>query len=121
MNGFLFIVFLVIIVIAKQLIGIVNSQMYVREYKRMIEGQKSGRFGVGVYRPKLGIGEVCFIVVDDDGKVEQCRILRGLSIFAKFRDYDCILELKVTDKRLVADRHFKAIDDAIRHAYAAVS
>lgn len=121
MDGILFIAFLVVVVISKQVIGIVNSQMYVREYKRMIKEQQTGCFGVGVYRPKLGIGEVCFIVIDDEGRIKQCKILRGLSIFAKFRDYDKILEAKVSDKELANDRYFKSIQAAIQHAYAAAT
>ncbi|KLI74659.1 hypothetical protein AUQ39_10415 [Lacticaseibacillus casei] len=118
MEGILFMVFLLAIVIGKQIIGIVNSQMYVREYKRMVNGQQSGRFGVGVYRPKMGVGEVCFIIIDD-GRIKQCKILRGLSIFAKFRDYETVLETKVSDEKLLNDRHSKSIQAAIQHACAA--
>ncbi|EPC96483.1 transcriptional regulator GutM [Lacticaseibacillus paracasei] len=118
MRGILFISFIVIVVIVKQLIGIANSQMYVREYKRMIVGHHSGRFGVGVHRPKFGIGEICFIIVDDDGRIIACKILRGLSVFAKFKCFDAVIDKKITDDDLGNFRHSRAIKDAIKHAYA---
>ncbi len=54
---------------------------------------QSGYLGVGVSRAKfnMGPGVVMILVVDENNKIATIRILKGISVFAKFKqrtDYD---------------------------------
>lgn len=116
MNGIIFVTFLIIIATLKQILSILNSHIYTNEYQNVLNENQSGYFGVGLYRPKLGINEVCLIVIDDNSMIKDCRLIRGISIFAKFHHYDAVVEQSYNSSIVTDSRHYKVVRKAIDNA-----
>ncbi|BDR57564.1 transcriptional regulator GutM [Xylocopilactobacillus apicola] len=115
-NGISFLIFLIIVIVIKQIIGYFNSKIYTQEYKEMINNRKNGYFGVGVYQPKFKIGQVCLIVIDDQNIIQDCRVIKGLSVFARFHPDDTIIKENIDSKALKSSKYYKSITLAIENA-----
>jgi len=116
MNGLGFVLFLMVIIACKQVLSILNSKIYVSEYRNVISNNSDGYLGVGTFQPKLGVGQVCLVVIDEDGIINDCRLIKGISIFARFHKYMPVIEHSVTDETISHDQHHKVLLTAIEHA-----
>lgn len=116
MNGARLIIFLLIIIVFKQFTAILNSKLYVREYKDIVKKNFYGYFGVGTFQPKLGIGQVCLIVIDDQNIIRECRLINGLSIFAKFHQYTPVINRSVESDLVLHDKYHKVLYKAVQNA-----
>ncbi|WP_367297914.1 transcriptional regulator GutM [Loigolactobacillus coryniformis] len=116
MSGAGLIIFLLIIIVLKQFTNILNSKLYVREYKDIIKNNSHGYFGVGTFQPKLGIGQVCLIVIDDQNIIRECRLINGLSIFAKFHQYVPVIDQSTKSEAVLNDKHRKVLYQAVQNA-----
>lgn len=47
--------------------------------------RSEGYLGVGMNQRKFKLGQVCIIVTDVHGKITECRMLSGLTVFSMFR------------------------------------
>lgn len=63
---------------------------YYKRHMQKVANQYSGRTGYRLYsameRKKLGQGVIALIVVDDSDIIKECQVLKGLSIFSRFKD-----------------------------------
>lgn len=116
MSGFGFVLFLIVIIILQQGIHLLNNRIYVKEYKSLIAENKQGYLGVGVYQPKLGVGSVCLLVIDRQDKIQDCRLIKGLSVFAKFHKYNTVINCSIDSDKILYDKNNKAIKAAIEQA-----
>lgn len=57
-----------------------HYQQTIKEMSR----QDEGYLGVGVEKKRLGIGTVLVLVTDPAGNVKDCKVMRGVTVFASF-------------------------------------
>lgn len=58
-----------------------------KHYRRTIQEMSerdSGYLGVGAEKKKLGAGTVLVLVTNSEGIIEECRVMNGVTVFAKF-------------------------------------
>ncbi|OXS76752.1 transcriptional regulator GutM [Domibacillus enclensis] len=70
------------------LLQIYLTTRQMRHYRATIQKmsrRESGYLGVGVEKKKLGSGTVLILVTDENGVVEECRVMNGVTVFAKFK------------------------------------
>lgn len=116
MSGIGFVVFLMLIITLQQVLHLLNNRIYVKEYRELIAENKQGYLGVGVHQPKLGIGTVCLIVIDDQNQIQDCRLIKGLSVFAKFHKYESVIDCSINSDTVLCDKNIKALRAAIEQA-----
>lgn len=116
MNGLLFVLFLIIIAVLRQILGIINSRVYTTEYRDILQDNQNGFFGVGQYQPKFKINEVCLVVIDSNNTIKDCRIIRGISIFARFHYYEDVINQNVSSAKVLSSRHHRVIQEAAANA-----
>jgi DNA-binding transcriptional regulator of glucitol operon len=100
----------------QQLLHLLNNRVYVKEYRELIAENQNGYLGVGVHQPKLGVGTVCLLVIDSQNKVRDCRMIKGLSVFAKFHKYDAIIDCSSDSDTILCDKNNKVLRAAIEQA-----
>jgi len=54
---------------------------------QQMSNREGGYLGVGVEKKKLGSGTVVVLVTSEEGIVEECRVMNGVTVFAKFKQY----------------------------------
>ncbi|WNS78646.1 transcriptional regulator GutM [Domibacillus sp. DTU_2020_1001157_1_SI_ALB_TIR_016] len=54
---------------------------------RRMSNREGGYLGVGVEKKKLGSGTVLVLVTNEEGIVEECRVMNGVTVFAKFKNH----------------------------------
>ncbi|KXG78317.1 hypothetical protein AN618_03830 [Fervidicola ferrireducens] len=59
-----------------------NLQNKIRELK------KKGRVGLGSSKGRFSPGSIVLIAVDDDGKIVEAYRMSGMTVFARFREFD---------------------------------
>lgn len=52
---------------------------------KIMSKHSEGYLGVGVEKKKIGIGTVIVIVTDIEGIVRDCKVMRGVTVFASFK------------------------------------
>lgn len=61
-----------------------------RHYQQSVAGNrenwKNGYLGVGKSRRKFGFGAVAMVVVSPELRVKKLQVMKGMSIFARFKD-----------------------------------
>lgn len=109
-----FVIFLILIIIIKQIISFYNNKKYINEYNKLISKYKHGTLGVGIYQPKFKIGQVCILVISENDIIIECKLIKGLTVFASFRDVKDIIGLNAIDAKRLTNT--QAIKSAIDHA-----
>lgn len=111
-----FIIFLLGIIILKQLLSYGNTKLYLREYRDVLQKNHVGYFGVGLNQPKLHPGQVCLIVIDQANTIRDCRLIRGWSIFNQFHPYSKIIDQPIDSCLVQTDPYAKVVQAAIANA-----
>lgn len=114
--GSSFIIFLLGIIVLKQLLSYGNTKLYLREYRDVLQKNQVGYFGVGLNQPKLQPGQVCLIVIDQTDTIRDCRLIRGWSIFSKFHSYPEIINQPINSHLVQTGPYAKVIQAAIANA-----
>jgi len=73
-----------IIMILQFFTGIFHIKYYQRVLRKMSK-RSEGFLGVGMNQRKFKLGQVCIIVTNPKGVIEECRLLSGMTIFSRFR------------------------------------
>ncbi|GAB2546157.1 transcriptional regulator GutM [Gracilibacillus alcaliphilus] len=103
-------------------VGIWILQLYlswgqVKHYQktvRKMSDRSSGYLGTGSMKRKLGIGNVVIIVADESGKIIDSKVMKGVTVFAKFTEFH---ELK---DRYIQDIEPNQFDDVSLSIKAAI-
>ncbi|WP_455920396.1 transcriptional regulator GutM [Priestia megaterium] len=66
-----------------------------------MSNQSSGYLGIGVDKKRFGIGTVLIMVTDVKGTVIDCRIMSGVTVFAKFKKCKRFNKLDILDVNLL--------------------
>lgn len=112
--GIPLIIFLILIVLLKYYFSIQNNKMYVQEYNKLLNDFKSGYLGVGISQSNFKIGQICLLVIDDSEKIVECKRVKGITVFAKFRQVNDIIGLDA--REVLVKNTSQVIDQAIEHA-----
>lgn len=65
------------------------TQWQVKQYKakvNMLSSKKTGFLGTGYYKKRFGFGAVAILISDTEGFIKEAHVMRGLTIFAKFKE-----------------------------------
>jgi glucitol operon activator protein len=61
-----------------------------RHYQQSVAGNREkwnqGYLGIGKSRRKFGFGAIAMVVVSPDLRVKKVQVMKGMSIFARFKD-----------------------------------
>ncbi len=71
------------------LLQIYLTMRQMKHYRATIQTmskRESGYLGVGVEKKKLGSGTVLILVTNEKGIVEECKVMSGVTVFAKFKN-----------------------------------
>ncbi|MDE2383799.1 MAG: transcriptional regulator [Alphaproteobacteria bacterium] len=63
-----------------------QSRRYIGEMKTLQDGASEGYLGAGHSRQRFGAGSIVMLVTDASLKVTKFKLMRGLTIFARFAD-----------------------------------
>lgn len=73
-----------VVMVLQFVTGVLHIKYYQHVLKKMSR-RSEGYLGVGMNQRKFKLGQVCIIVTDVDGKITECRLLTGMTIFARFK------------------------------------
>jgi glucitol operon activator protein len=79
---------LLIIIGIVMVLQFVTGFLHIKYYQsvvRKMSKRSEGYLGVGMNQRKFKLGQVCIIVTDVHGKITECRMLSGLTVFSMFR------------------------------------
>ena len=79
---------LLIVIGVVMVLQFLTSVLHIKYYQhvlRKMSRRQEGYLGVGMNQRKFKLGQVCIIVTDLDGKIVECRILTGMTVFARFK------------------------------------
>ncbi|MCB6184333.1 hypothetical protein LIN78_12335 [Leeia sp. TBRC 13508] len=103
---------------------VVGAWFQWKNFHRVVSGiqQKwhDGHLGVGRFRKRFGFGCVSVLVVGSDQKVKELQLLKGVSVFAKFKPVSIPAGVAVQDllsassTTQFSDKEKLAILDAVR-------
>jgi glucitol operon activator protein len=71
------------------LLQLLMTMIQVKHYRQTIQDMSkrvSGYLGVGVQKRKFGLGTILILVTDLEGIIIDCRIMSGVTVFARFRN-----------------------------------
>ncbi|GLC87146.1 transcriptional regulator GutM [Lysinibacillus piscis] len=63
-----------------------RQMKYYRKTVHQMSNRESGYLGVGIEKKKLGSGTVLILVTNTEGIVEECKVMNGVTVFAKFKN-----------------------------------
>ncbi|WP_340852990.1 transcriptional regulator GutM [Ligilactobacillus salivarius] len=112
--GIPLIIFLIFIVLLKYYFSILNNKMYVREYNSLLEKFSSGFLGVGIYQSNFRVGQICLLIIDNNEKIIECKRIKGITVFAKFREVNDIIGMNA--REVLVNNKSQAIKLAIENA-----
>ncbi|GGP09261.1 transcriptional regulator GutM [Oceanobacillus neutriphilus] len=121
MDPLLFLSFLVIILIIQALTGIIHVKYYQKKVAKLTQQYSEGYLGVGMTKKMFRIGKVAIVVTDNEGVIQECNILSGLTVlsrFAKYKEYVGenieIVDWKKKKHKLVVQDAIKRIEEQMK-------
>ncbi|WP_047982676.1 transcriptional regulator GutM [Ornithinibacillus contaminans] len=76
------------------------TQLQVRQYRNHINEftkRKSGYLGTGYYKKRFGTGALVMLVCDEELEIVEAKIMKGITVFARFRDCKQLIGKKIAD------------------------
>ncbi|RDW20686.1 transcriptional regulator GutM [Oceanobacillus chungangensis] len=78
------------------------TQLQVRHYRSNIKAfisRKSGYLGTGYYKKFFGAGAVVLLVCDDELEIIEAKIMKGLTVFSRFKDKKELIGLSLSESK----------------------
>ena len=72
------------------MLQIMLTKIQLKNYQATIKTmskRSSGFLGVGIQKQKLGIGTIAILVTDNEGKVVESRLMKGVTVFSRFEPF----------------------------------
>lgn len=114
MNTLHFVIILIIIVLIQAFTSMFHIKYYQKKVRTTASKYSQGYLGVGMTKRFFRIGKMAILVTDKEGIIQECNILSGLVIFARFHNYKNYvgehIDLINWDKK----RHRLVVEDAIK-------
>jgi glucitol operon activator protein len=86
---------------------------------RRMSKRPSGYLGVGIQKQKIGIGVIAIVVTNENGTIEECEVMQGVTVFTRFKPFKGYegmhinkLNLQLKDEPI--DQAFKMAVDKIQ-------
>ncbi|HLS08209.1 transcriptional regulator GutM [Lentibacillus sp.] len=61
----------------------------------------SGFLGTGYYKKWFGTGAIIVLVCDDNSRITDAKVMKGLTVFARFRDMKKLIGLNLEESKFV--------------------
>ncbi|AVR00130.1 transcriptional regulator GutM [Oceanobacillus sp. M65] len=78
------------------------TQLQVKHYRANIKEfakRKAGYLGTGYYKKTLGTGALMLIVCDEQMEIVEARIMKGLTVFARFRNINKLIGMQLESSK----------------------
>lgn len=72
---------------------------YQSEIKKFTR-RKSGYLGTGYHKKRLGTGAIILLVCDAESNIVDAKVMKGLTVFARFRDIQQLVGMSLEDSKL---------------------
>ncbi|ALX49990.1 transcriptional regulator GutM [Lentibacillus amyloliquefaciens] len=72
---------------------------YQSEIKKLSK-RDSGYLGTGYYKKRFGTGAIMLLVCDEDGWITDAKVMKGLTVFARFRNMQRLIGMKLENSKL---------------------
>ncbi len=110
------------IFIGMWLIQFLLTKLQMKNYQttiRRMSKRPSGYLGVGIQKQKIGIGVIAIVVTNENGTIEECEVMQGVTVFTRFKPFTAyegmhINKLKQQLKDEPIDQAFKMALDKIQ-------
>ncbi len=87
----------------------------VKDYQRVtFELSKKGKLVVGAKRGRLSRGAILAMAVDEDGRILDCKYMKGVSVLARFKGLDGLVGKNILDESVEL-----FLDEPLKKAYKA--
>ncbi|WP_198469915.1 transcriptional regulator GutM [Acetomicrobium sp. S15 = DSM 107314] len=87
----------------------------VKDYQRVtFELSKKGKLVVGAKRGRLSRGAILAMAVDEDGRILDCKYMKGISVLARFKGLDGLVGRNMFDESVEL-----FLDEPLKKAYKA--
>ncbi|MGY4689581.1 transcriptional regulator GutM [Salibacterium sp. K-3] len=80
----------------------VLTHLQVKHYQGKIKEMSrkhDGYLGTGYFKKRFGNGAVMLVVCDDDTKIKEAKVMKGLTVFARFRTVKNVIGLTLEETR----------------------
>jgi len=96
---------------------------YQSEIKKLSK-RDSGFLGTGYYKKRFGNGAIIVLVCDENARITDAKVMKGLTVFARFRNMQQLTGMKLEDSRLVdflPKKEHTALTNAIDMIYKEIN
>lgn len=110
---------LALLVIALLILNVLTSVKHSNYYKKTVNSilreKKDGFLGIGMTQSKFKARSIVLTVANAEGIIEECQVMIGLTIFAKFKRYTVIdgYPIEAIPEQCLAVRHGEALKQSI--------
>lgn len=109
-------VLLVIVLLGLNIVtSIRHSNYYKKTVNQIIQNNLEGYFGIGMTQSTFKKRNIVLMVTSLDGVVEECQVMSGLTIFAKFKPFEEVNGQSITEipAHLLNGKYGEALTQAI--------
>ncbi|WP_174614567.1 transcriptional regulator GutM [Virgibacillus ihumii] len=88
---------------------------YQSEIKKLSR-KNSGFLGTGYYKKRLGMGAIVVLVCDEDSRITDAKLMKGITVFARFKSMQRLIGMKLEEVRNVdflPQKEYFALGNAI--------
>ncbi|MFD2705012.1 transcriptional regulator GutM [Salibacterium lacus] len=78
------------------------THLQVKHYQgkiREMSRKHKGYLGTGYFKKRFGNGAVMLVVCDDETKIKEAKVMKGLTVFARFRTIKKLIGLTLEESR----------------------
>jgi glucitol operon activator protein len=99
---------LVLIVFGLIFVQGIFTYVQIKSYNRKIREMKQyGMVGIGVRKGRITPGNIILLAVDKEGTVVRCEKMKGISVFARFREVQDLAGVELEELKQTALRNLK--------------
>ena len=99
---------LVLIVFGMIFVQGIFTFVQIKSYNKKIREMKQyGMVGIGMKKGRLTPGNIVLLAVDKKGTVVRCERMKGISVFARFREVNDLAGVKIGDLKEQTLRNLK--------------
>lgn len=95
--------YLILVLAVLWVLQIVGTYFQMRHYRRVLgritQEESSGYVGVGNAKARFGKGVILILVTNNGGSVVRALRMRGMTVFARFKDVPEFVGMKLADLR----------------------
>ncbi|MGM0168509.1 hypothetical protein IGI39_004264 [Enterococcus sp. AZ135] len=92
-----------------------HSNYYKKTVNSIVKENNEGFLGIGMSQSRFKARSIVLMVANPNGIIEECQVMTGLTIFAKFKRYSAIEDHRIDTipENLLAVKHGEALKQSI--------